>query len=664
MESNSINQSAKRALLFGIVMMLSSHFYAQIEISRSKVFHSPCFEFDNKYWVSHFVPLISNEAKNEGTMKCFASSGGNWIINYAWGDYRGNDEYNNIKQKHREQRNSRILYGAEKGTTLLELSERSVENFHLNLELWQEDACSSIGKTKSYFYIITLDTILNSCIHVNLVRESDHFNDLSNRNLVLKRELRPLKGLHLIRPSEFEESIKWQFQDKEYQRKARNEAYYSARNLKNRMTDSLYMSNPSLMFAELDSVSSKKFLEMYRAGENELILKEYYQLRLTFYEKRIEALKDLLKTSDFSLGNYYRLREQYYLGQFESSDFLNYLNHPKASNKASLFMSYLKMFIAVNDDEDIMEIYLDRGSLDSLQIAAAYQYNIDDLSEGWIRGTELEEVWGRYYGESLVRNSMKLINIVPKNMQLYHIKETDVSTETFVGSYLDANVILHSFYVNYKLTANGQWQDQIVEMPFNLVTDSLQWIGMFGNAIGFPMIDKFYFIIPNYFQDGSPNDYKFVEVDNTTEDSLFEFVCKDVVSKPSKTLDSPMFVFKEWFTNNDSIDKKALSGIQNSATDSFNVFRWKKSHALGKLAHKTNPSYVLYKRRFRINDLNHDGTPECYRYSISNGKLIDVDCYTLVNNEPVVVSREQAEIWLKGEYEFRTLVLYSQLRGE
>jgi hypothetical protein len=665
MENNRRHWIVLKGFLFFSFLVVSVIFFGQMSVSISRTFYPPCFELCDRKYSGHISDWFRYESSAQGDM-VIKGSGilGLWDVSYSWGNWTDLVP-DKLRSNHENYRKEQIASNAKSGITLIEYKEIEISGTTFDVEIWQGEVCSEVGKSDEYFCEILLDTVLAGCIRIWFQMLSYTFSDRAEMEKALNRELKAFKKIQLISPLNFDIDLDMRLDQRAYYSCAKKQARWDVGMLKAEIEKRIYYVDESDIFKDLDPVLASRYWGLYQAGNVQQVLDEHNDLQCATYEKRIEGLKNEIARTGFSMNNYLKLRSQYYLDQFTQDDFLNDLNRLEPNNKASLLKQYIKlMHLLGKREKSIIYAYLKNGSLDSIVGARINSDYSTDLYCDEEAARNINKIWDTYFSINLMTQALKTQDLSPEKLEFHRLQETDPFHEYFIFSSCDALGQRHSYYTGFALEPDNKWHQYQTKLPFSFWPDSLRQSGVYGGFVYLGFKESFYFLSKQ--RNSTLSDViELRQVDTSKpKTSEFGFVCHNVVFNEPKDQYDPIIFLAEWSMDGDSLEPGPLYNPDWYNTQNSEGRRIIPISPIELIAHKSKPSNVLYKRQFRINDLNHDNIPECYRYSISNGKLIDVDCYTLVNDGPVSLSREEAERWLQGEFEFRTLLLYSQLRGE
>jgi hypothetical protein len=213
---------------------------------------------------------------------------------------------------------------------------------------------------------------------------------------------------------------------------------------------------------------------------------------------------------------------------------------------------------------------------------------------------------------------------------------------------------------------DNSYKQDWIRLSFSLQPDDIVSRDVYNKWIFLSTKDTTYIVEMDYGNDD--NSLNFLNYKLTAlpqagfSDTTFRFICNEACQVPGmfafkRSIETTNWTMTDSSTVLDFSDLDRLSDHYQSSSSHDNP-------AIVAAARRSDPSCVLYKKKFSLRDLNHDRCNEYYRYSISNGELIDVLCYSFVNNVMRELPREEAIELIKMEADYKALALYTRMGWE
>ncbi len=563
--------------------------------------------------------------------------------------------------------------------------------YHFLLELHQQSFCDIHGKGSTYYYKVICDSIVDNSkeLHVYLISETNKSREKLTK--IVLNELSIFKGFLIVGEEYYDRLTEQKFPLRKLKVNATRQAEKDRNEMKWMLSDyqkdSLYVTRLDVMktFCELVGEDNlPKFKQLFARREFGEILKFVEQCSRQKYFSQCSRLERIWNESQYSAAKYLKLRNGLMKLEMDQDDMLSWMNGSTASNAPMNLSKYSELVVLMNAGPNVIRYYLKEN-----YFGYHNYYNYLHISFATIRETD-----DQFFPDDL------------RPLTHFECLDSDTTVQGFIYSKATPNGY-DSYFALYNKESNDNWTTRLGEISLDVYYDENCKSQLFGNSVLLTLYEGSKLLIFDsipqegsavemmkslYFPDAAINDSKYRAVAKNisfARRDLLDGYGKGMVSILNwsfnpKTFQLDTSITKVFnanpiefynFSNWDALPKTegvdtAIATTNDQILDKVNINDGRRDSDASKkamdqltYAHQFAPQEILYKVNMKISDLNHDGVMECYRYSISNGKLIDVDCFTLVNNEPVAVSREQAESWLMGEYEFRTLALYSQLRG-
>jgi hypothetical protein len=561
------------------------------------------------------------------------------------------------------------------------------------LELHRQTSCDQSGKSNYYYYSVMCDSIVNEYQGMRIILKSDRNR---NKKILRKRvvsDLSMFKGLSFVDTQYYAHFKEEQFPRRKLLRNANKQARNDMWQMKSAID--LYLKD-SLKYDRI------KVMESFCTLHGEDNLPEYKRL---FAQRKLNEISDLVgqlserrylaqcnrmeliwNDCQYSLEKYFKLRNDLMELNMDQNEMLSVINGSDAICAPGNLVRYSKL------------VHLMESSSYTIRYALSQNYyqNDDNSAIHLMKYACLRKTDDQFFQRD------------QRGLNYYESVNSDTNTQGFIYRKEKELGRYDRYFAFYNRDKSGNWNVKLGEIPNQIAFDYDYPSQLFGKALlltqyngstllTFDSTEQFGVGISKmksiFFPKSTRVDssYRavadnliFCDKNNYSEYSQrwitcfnwnFNPIAINVDTTQYKKINPNQYYSGEnlyWgaistgffpHTVSQQIDAQILDNI-TTGDGGFDTRATRNAMDQLSLAHQFAPKEILYKVNMKISDLNHDGTPECYRYSISNGKLIDVDCYTLVNDEPVLVSREQAEGWLMGEFEYKTLVLYSQLSGE
>jgi hypothetical protein len=539
------------------------------------------------------------------------------------------------------------LYDFEDGEELMSTQSVECEGYNFVLGLYRENYCTSDGKTARYLYKAICDTLVDDLYNVRFWIISK--TTLQPEKLLnnLKRDLRCMKHIHLISSDnvvDFEKEF--EYPARAVKKLSEKAAQHDRHDLAKHIAE--YYAG--IDFAPLQGLTGKEYYAEIEAlvlqGKDKEALDRYYSYKLHEYALNEFLLKEELALCNVSLSEFYRLRKKFDRNEYSREELASYLDNP---NSAGEIFRLSRIDRALNLFES-NDVFLYR-----IVTSPSATNGLANWSEDVALKLLQKEDSICDFADCSVFDFLPL---TPHSME-------DMHYLYFPDSSLKRN---NTYLVKFqrKSFRDNSYEQDWIRLPLSLQPDDVVSREVYNNWIFLSTKDTTYVVHMDYENDDDSLNflnYKFIAIPQAgLTDTNFRFICNDAYQLPG------MFAFKRnietrnWTMTDSStvLDFIDFSGVSYYYEDSH-------SHdnpGIVAAARKSDPSCVLYKKKFSLRDLNHDRCNEYYRYSISNGELIDVLCYSFVNNVMRELPREEAIELIKMEADYKALELYTRMGWE
>jgi hypothetical protein len=524
-----------------------------------------------------------------------------------------------------------------------EKEELVMFGYRFLLKRVKEEYCNADGVDSMFHFLLECDTIVSGVYNVNISAITKRYRNWQELRGEALKDMDIFSKIKLLSSPDSELIPDYHYSKKHFEKVAREKTQLDMDWVESILKESRIDNSPIepgnlFRYADL----AKKSNVLYSQGKDKEILKLHYDYIFNNYTKRLPGIDSLFNVNKFSQKDYL-MRCQKFMALSYSNDYL--LNFLNSSDSLSNFVTnaYIGSLIGKNEQNFFLP------------------NNIDFV----MRESGLTEYYLNLAYTSILSSDDANIDIgqVDK-FSFEHIEENDSISEHFIYNRFDSNELVGTYYFRFdKNVKTGKWYCSKLELPLESRISYFEETELLNGWLILARKDSSY-IVTSYLN--NPKDlnkaytFKILSHPNgSNADYHYDFICNKVGFEVESNVEEPLLWFANW--THYKADRDSLVTSDSLDYNPESVVDYTQWSGRSLLLQSAPPERKLFKRNFRFNDLNHDNIPECYRYSISNGKLIDVDCYTLVNDGPVLVSREQAEGWLMGEFEFRTLLLYSQM---
>jgi hypothetical protein len=497
--------------------------------------------------------------------------------------------------------------------------------------LFQHDYCARQGKLPRYHYKALCDTVVDRIYRVQLSFTSEEFDNTEELKQTTFKDLKPMKYLHLISPilaDEFADKMKYPEKEMNeiFLEKANRSRAYLAENLKEFKAG---VNNAPLeeikgekCFAEIESLVIQNKVEE--------ALDSYYNFKLEEYKLDGQELRLKFEMTDFNPRHYIQSRANFDRDQAKQMDLLQYVHNPETPGPVRNYAVMIELGKLFRVDKSDLEGYY-AYALDAMR-------RVHDIKERLIK--------------SILANADSIVN--PLDCADFKYESCSGLTDSSI-TYLyfpmqeQTSGNLHIVNFQKKNDAENNWSQDWIGLPFSIKPNRIASSNSYGNTIYFSTIDSAYVVIAqpdSVVSHVNLNNYKLYRLGNRNAcDSSFNYVCQDVIMGWSGALQCNL-----WRSKFQIPDNKSRSSDINEIIE--------------ELAQRSDPACVLYQKPFEMADLNLDGLPEFYSFSISNGEVIHSCCYTLYNNQLTQLPAEEALKMIQQDRVYKKLILYSQMEWE
>ncbi len=547
------------------------------------------------------------------------------------------------------------------------------KGYNFMLDLHSIAFCDENGKGTSFYYIIRSDSSFNGHSAMRIYLKSYRMKDSDKLRKKVLKDLSCFRDFHVVNTQFYDRLREPDFPRRKLMRNAnkgiRDDVRWMKQSFRSYQLDSTFITSFDLRQRFYDLTGGDKLPEfdgLLKQRKFDEMMELTRSAVKNMYYDQCNRLEQIWIESDFTPGNYLKLRNDLMQLQFDQNELFLWLSGSKASGRPLNLCRYVELNELINTSNYKMGNLLTSGG-----------YQLTDLlplrySLGYAFVRKIDD---EYFPNDMRRiQYVQCISTDSNSVGFVYTKEAKMERDKRYYLFGPENEAIKWYYLLYRKEANGVWTTALSEIP-DKMSEVKQNSMLFGNSVLITQHEgsSLYIPIESEQTSSSVDAMKLIYFPNAKDsDTSYAYIASGI-SFAGKDYDNRvvrrLMEILGWSRNPKLTPLDSMPVVVTSDEEIFytrvngaDIVRTYRQTI--EEAHNFPPGQILFKTDFKISDLNHDGTPECYRYSISNGKLIEVDCYTLVNNEPVAVSREEAERWLQGEFEFRTLMLYSQLRGE
>jgi hypothetical protein len=514
---------------------------------------------------------------------------------------------------------------------LIKMDTLRCSDYSFVCALFQQDYCGKQGKLPRYHYKALCDTVVDRIYRVQLSFTSEKFDNTEELKQTTFKDLKPMKYLHLISPLQADE-----FADKmKYPEKEMNEIFLlKAKRSREYLAENLNEFKAGVNNTPLEEIKREKcFAEIESLviqNKVEEALDRYYNFKLEEYKLDGQELRLKFEMTDFNPRHYIQSRANFDRDQLKQRDILQYVHNPEKPGPVWNYVVMIELGKLFRVDKDDLGGYYD-NALNAMR-------NMYDIKERLIK--------------NILANADSLVNPLDCADFKYEScsRWTDSSISYLYFSKQDETAgNLHIVSFQKKNDAENNWSQDWIGLPFSIKPNRIASSNSYGNTIYFSTVDSAYVVITqpdSVFNHVNLNNYKLYRLGNRNAcDSSFNYVCRDLTIGWSGMLQCNL-----WQAKFQIPDNKSSSSDMNSKIE--------------ELAERSNPDCVLYQKPFEMADLNLDGLPEFYSFSISNGEVIHSCCYTLYNNQLTQLPAEEALKMIQQDRVYKKLILYSQMEWE
>ncbi len=522
------------------------------------------------------------------------------------------------------------------------------EGYNFIFGLFKENYCTADGKTAVYCYRAICDTVVDDLYKVKFWMVSESSSKPKKLLQNLKRDLRCMKYIHLLSSENVADF------DKEFEypsRRLKKLCVEAAQHDRSDLARRLAEYYAGVDFAPLERLTNAGYYveieDLVLQGKEKEALDRYYSFKLNEYSLNEFLLKKELALCNISLSEFYKLRKKFDSTEFSRDELASYLDSPNAEGEIFRLSRIDRALVLFESNKVFLYRFVTRWSDD---------YGLANWSEEVTTKLLEKEDSICDFGDC---RGFEFLPIVPYSTgEMHYLYFPDSSARS-------NNTYLVRF--ERKSFRDNSYKQDWIRLPLSLRPDDLVTRNVYNNWIFISTKDSTYIVNMDYGNDDDSLNflnYKLTVLPQTSlTDTSFRFICNDASFTPG------MFAFGKSIENSNWTTKDSASIVpifDHFGTDSYKNLIWDPGDDPNIIiaARKSDPSCVLYKRKFNLQDLNHDGCSEYYRYSISNGELIDVLCYSFVNNVMKELPHDAAIELIKMEADYKALALYSQLRGE
>ncbi len=503
--------------------------------------------------------------------------------------------------------------------------------------LFQKEYCGKDGKMVRYHYKALCDTLIDGIYGISLSFTSDEYDNTDELKKSTIKDLKPMKHLHLISPLSADHfTAKMEFPEK----KIHSIFLEKAKKDKKKLAEKLLEYKAGINSAPLEGIGGEKyFLEIENLvvqNKSDEALDKYYSYKLIEYQLLEQELSRKFEMTNFSPRNYVQSYARFDRNQMNQNELLQFLHNPDTPGPVHNYAAMMEMG----------RLFM----VDNKHLSGYFDYAMDAIRSNDGLKERLSKI--------ILANVDSLINPLECADFRYEscYRSTDTSSAYFYFPMKDTVVgSMHIVHFEKKNEVENNWSKRWIKLPFSKKQNELLSSEGFGNNIYFRTTDSTYFIIlhsASAVEKRDLNNYDLCRWANETSvDTTFNYVCNEVDLTWNDVL-----TFDEWQSNLEQVGR--TKHVYDNDRKS-----WIEPET-EKLAIRSDPSCVLYKRCFHLADLNLDGAPEFYSYSISNGEVMDCVCYTLVNNEFTKFADDAALEMIRQDEVYKKLILYSQMAWE
>ncbi len=599
-------------------------------------FVEPCFMFD--HGLQKLVQAEIGEYNFNGQEDSF-----NLTVDGEWVDVRISTEpyYEKDKSWSVYQRFKRF-FEMDEAFELTGSEIINCEGYNFVFALFKEEHCSEQGKTPVYHYKIMCDTLVNQLYHVNFKLVSDESQNAELLLADVKRNLRFMKSIHLVSTDnvgDFDRVFKYPKAalDKRCRKLAELDRSMLALNLEEYLRNRKDAPLAGLTWEDYYDEIQNLVLQ----GKHKEALDQYYEYKFYEYKSIQLEMEKEIALNNFSLSEYIKLRTRFDRNDFSREELIQYLFDPDAPGEIHKLksMELLLIFFSSNRGFDYLK-------------DDHYFYGICDWSK--LAKRKLLQKEGSVFANSDYPY-FEFDRLNYSNLDfLYFPKLND--------NY--GNVHIAKFHP--KSFEDTSFAQDWIRLPFSLRPDQILSSEMNNDWIFLGTKDSTYILKVNSGNDDEELDllnYTIEALPNTTHaDSGFQFICNEASLTMGYFSFASLIETHDWVTTNSLILSQILEVTKMTDRNLFEDSEG--DEQIVSAARRSDPSCVLYKRKFTLRDLNYDGCSEYYRYTISNGELIDVLCYSFVNNVMKELPRDEAIELIKMEADYKALELYTRMRWE
>jgi hypothetical protein len=518
------------------------------------------------------------------------------------------------------------------------------EGYNFLFALFKEEHCSEQGKTPVYHYKVMCDTLVNQLYYINFNLVS---RESQNAELLLadvKHYLKLMKHIHLVSTNnvgDYDRAFKYPKAafNRRCEKMAKTDRQILATSL-----EKYWLGWEEIPLAGLTGEPYYDEIQnLALQGKHKELLDRYYMCKLYEYKSRMFEMEKECALDNFSLTEYINLRTRFDRNDLGREELMQYLVGPDAPGVIRRLkrMELLLIFFASN-----------RG--------------FDYLKDDWYFYGMCD--WSNLVEKKLLQKEDSICAIADypyfEFQRIYYGNQDFLYFPRLNDNY--GNIHIARF--ERKSFQDRSYAQDWIRLPLSLRPDQILSSEVNNDWIFLATKDSTYILKLNCGNDDDSLDllnYTIEVLPSTTHaDSGFRFVCNRASLTPGYlSFGGKLLETNNWTTTDTLIFSQFLGFTKMNDNILFENISEDDPDVVA-AARKSDPSCVLYKKKFSLRDLNHDRCNEYYRYSISNGELIDVLCYSFVNNVMRELPREEAIELIKMEADYKALALYTRMGWE